>query len=178
MPQMNGFEVCESILAIDINVKVCFMSSAGINREALRDISSFKLGMLYQKAESIKALARNPIPRKRLNLSLKGICNYTFIQLNYPFHQCHFGVYNLTDNLTDKRTQYIVPCQPMQPGTFHITQIEISALGLFLSSLSCHLLAGSNTARTVLQCDIDVFDSLIISQLPSCIMLNLTLILN
>jgi CheY-like chemotaxis protein len=38
MPQMNGFELCEKILAIDINVKVCFMSSVEINREALREI--------------------------------------------------------------------------------------------------------------------------------------------
>ena len=27
MPHMNGFELCEKILAIDINVTVCFMSS-------------------------------------------------------------------------------------------------------------------------------------------------------
>jgi CheY-like chemotaxis protein len=27
MPHMNGFELCERIFAIDINVKVCFMSS-------------------------------------------------------------------------------------------------------------------------------------------------------
>jgi DNA-binding response OmpR family regulator len=27
LPHMNGFELCERILAIDINVKVCFMSS-------------------------------------------------------------------------------------------------------------------------------------------------------
>jgi DNA-binding response OmpR family regulator len=38
MPQMNGFELCEKILALDINVKVCFMSSVEINREALREI--------------------------------------------------------------------------------------------------------------------------------------------
>jgi two-component SAPR family response regulator len=38
MPYMNGFELCEKILAIDINVKVCFMSSGKINREALREI--------------------------------------------------------------------------------------------------------------------------------------------
>jgi CheY-like chemotaxis protein len=38
MPHMNGFELCEKILAIDINVKVCFMSSGEINREALREI--------------------------------------------------------------------------------------------------------------------------------------------
>jgi CheY-like chemotaxis protein len=38
MPRMNGFELCEEILAIDINVKVCFMSSVEINSEALRQI--------------------------------------------------------------------------------------------------------------------------------------------
>ena len=30
MPFMNGFELCEKILAIDINVKVCFMSSLSL----------------------------------------------------------------------------------------------------------------------------------------------------
>jgi DNA-binding response OmpR family regulator len=38
MPHMNGFELCEKLFAIDINVKVCFMSSGEINREALREI--------------------------------------------------------------------------------------------------------------------------------------------
>src|SRR5215471_20751027 len=38
MPHMNGFELCEKILAIDINVKVCFMSCVETNREALREI--------------------------------------------------------------------------------------------------------------------------------------------
>jgi CheY-like chemotaxis protein len=37
MPHMNGFELCEKILAIDINVRVCFMSTGEINREALRE---------------------------------------------------------------------------------------------------------------------------------------------
>ena len=38
MPNMNGFELCEKILAIDINVRICFMSSGEISREALREI--------------------------------------------------------------------------------------------------------------------------------------------
>src|SRR5215467_10026658 len=38
MPRMNGFQLSERILAIDINVKVCFMSSGEINRKALREI--------------------------------------------------------------------------------------------------------------------------------------------
>jgi two-component SAPR family response regulator len=36
MPHKNGFELCEKIFAI--NVRVCFMSSGEINREALREI--------------------------------------------------------------------------------------------------------------------------------------------
>jgi CheY-like chemotaxis protein len=38
MPHMNGFELVEKIFVIDINVRVCFMSSGEINREALREI--------------------------------------------------------------------------------------------------------------------------------------------
>jgi DNA-binding response OmpR family regulator len=38
MPHMNGFELSEKIFAIDINVRVCFMSAGEINREALREI--------------------------------------------------------------------------------------------------------------------------------------------
>jgi CheY-like chemotaxis protein len=38
MPHMNGFELSEKILAIDINVRVCFMSTGEVNREALREI--------------------------------------------------------------------------------------------------------------------------------------------
>src|SRR5215831_10959383 len=38
MPNMNGFELCEKILAIDINVKVCFISCVETNREALREV--------------------------------------------------------------------------------------------------------------------------------------------
>jgi CheY-like chemotaxis protein len=37
MPHMNGFELCEKMLAIDID-EVCFMSSVEINPDALREI--------------------------------------------------------------------------------------------------------------------------------------------
>src|SRR5215469_6185223 len=50
MPHMNGFELCEKILAIDINAKVCFMSSVAINSEALREVYPGISRMLYQKA--------------------------------------------------------------------------------------------------------------------------------
>jgi CheY-like chemotaxis protein len=38
MPHMNGFQFCDKILAIDINIRICFMSSGEINREALREL--------------------------------------------------------------------------------------------------------------------------------------------
>src|SRR5207253_5935711 len=54
MPHMNGFELCEKILAIDINVKICFMSSVEINREALREIyPSLSVGCFIRKPVAI-----------------------------------------------------------------------------------------------------------------------------
>ena len=59
MPHMNGFELCEKILAIDINVKVCFMSSVEINREALREIySTISLGCFIRKPVTIDYLVK------------------------------------------------------------------------------------------------------------------------
>src|SRR5215831_9054233 len=40
MPHMNGFQLSEKILAIDINVRICFMSSGEINRKALRGFNT------------------------------------------------------------------------------------------------------------------------------------------
>ena len=57
MPYMNGFELCEKILSLDINVKVCFMSSVEINREALREIyPSLSLGCFIRKPVTIDYL--------------------------------------------------------------------------------------------------------------------------
>ncbi len=50
MPYMNGFELSERILEIDLNVKICFMSSGEINRDALREIHpSIGLGCFIKK---------------------------------------------------------------------------------------------------------------------------------
>jgi DNA-binding response OmpR family regulator len=49
MPHMNGFQICEKILELDINVRVCFMSSGEINREALREIYPVSLGCFIKK---------------------------------------------------------------------------------------------------------------------------------
>ena len=59
LPYMNGFELCEKILAIDINVKVCFMSSGEINRGALREIyPAISLGCFIRKPVTIDYLVR------------------------------------------------------------------------------------------------------------------------
>ena len=57
LPPMNGFELCEKILAVDINVKICFMSSGEINRDALREIHpSISLGCFFIKPVTIDYL--------------------------------------------------------------------------------------------------------------------------
>ena len=57
MPYMNGFELGEKILAIDINVKVCFMSSVEVNREALREIyPAISIGCFIRKPVTIDYL--------------------------------------------------------------------------------------------------------------------------
>ena len=59
MPHMNGFELCEKILAIDINVKVCFMYSVEINPEGLREIyPALSLGCFIRKPVSIDYLVK------------------------------------------------------------------------------------------------------------------------
>ena len=59
LPHMNGFDLCEKILAIDINVKVCFMSSGEINREALREIyPAISLGCFIRKPVTIDYLVK------------------------------------------------------------------------------------------------------------------------
>jgi hypothetical protein len=56
---MDGFELSEKILAIDINVRVCFMSSVEINREALRDIyPSLSVGCFIRKPVIINYLVK------------------------------------------------------------------------------------------------------------------------
>ena len=38
MPNMNGFELCEKILELDVNIRVCFMSTFIVNIQALREV--------------------------------------------------------------------------------------------------------------------------------------------
>jgi len=57
LPHMNGFQICERILELDINVRVCFMSSGEINREALREIyPAVSLGCFIKKPVNLDYL--------------------------------------------------------------------------------------------------------------------------
>jgi DNA-binding response OmpR family regulator len=62
LPVLNGFELYEKILKIDINVKACFISAAQINREALREIyTSISLGCFIRKPVTIDYLVNRLI---------------------------------------------------------------------------------------------------------------------
>ena len=66
MPHMNGFELCEKVLELDVNVRVCFISAAEVNIEALREV--------YAKARSIGCFIKKPVTieylAKRLSIEL------------------------------------------------------------------------------------------------------------
>ena len=53
MLHMNGFELCEKILELDVDIRVCFMSAAEVNVEALREV--------YPKARSIGCFIKKPV---------------------------------------------------------------------------------------------------------------------
>jgi two-component SAPR family response regulator len=59
MPRMNGFELSEKILVIDINVRICFMSSGEINRDGLREIyPSLSVGCFIRKPVTMDYLLK------------------------------------------------------------------------------------------------------------------------
>jgi DNA-binding response OmpR family regulator len=65
MPKMNGFDFCVKVLEIDINPRVCFMSSEFINQEALREqYPSLSIGCFVRKPVTIEDLV------KRVNAEL------------------------------------------------------------------------------------------------------------
>jgi CheY-like chemotaxis protein len=59
MPVMNGFELSTKILEIDPNPKICFMSAAEVNHEALREIyPAINIGCFIKKPISVEYLVR------------------------------------------------------------------------------------------------------------------------
>ena len=50
MPCMNGFELCQKIVEFDVNIRICFMSAAEINIQALREVyPKLSLGCFIRK---------------------------------------------------------------------------------------------------------------------------------
>ena len=67
MPHMDEFELCEKILELDVNIRVCFISAAEVNIQALREV--------YPKARSIGCFIKKPVTMsclvKRLSAELE-----------------------------------------------------------------------------------------------------------
>jgi CheY-like chemotaxis protein len=63
MPLMNGFELCEKILLMDINVKVCFMTAGEINQRAIRELYPLRTigGCFIKKPVELDHLIRQLI---------------------------------------------------------------------------------------------------------------------
>lgn len=50
MPVMNGFQLCEKLVDLDANIRVCFMSGGEMNQEAIREIyPKISLGCFIKK---------------------------------------------------------------------------------------------------------------------------------
>ena len=64
VPHMNGFQLSEKILELDVDLRVCFMSSAEVNIEALREV--------YPKARSIGCFIKKPVTIEYLAKRLKA----------------------------------------------------------------------------------------------------------
>ena len=59
MPNMNSFELCEKLLELDVNIRVCFMSSLEVNIQALREVyPNASLGCYIEKPVSIEYLIK------------------------------------------------------------------------------------------------------------------------
>jgi CheY-like chemotaxis protein len=54
MPNLNGFQLCEKILELDVNIKVCFMTALEVNTQALREVyPNVSFGCFIEKPVSI-----------------------------------------------------------------------------------------------------------------------------
>ena len=63
MPIMNGFELCEKVLLLDLNIGVCFMTAGEINQEAIRELYPSRTigGCFIKKPVEIDHLIRQLI---------------------------------------------------------------------------------------------------------------------
>jgi len=86
MPKMNGFELCNKILEIDLNLKICFITAGDINIDGLREVyPALSTGCFINKPISISDLV------KRLNEEKEEWLVLIFIiksAVFYKYSQC------------------------------------------------------------------------------------------
>jgi CheY-like chemotaxis protein len=59
MPKMNGLELYQKIIEIDPDIRVCFMSAAEVNIEALREVyANVSFGCFIRKPVTIDQLVK------------------------------------------------------------------------------------------------------------------------
>jgi CheY-like chemotaxis protein len=59
MPDINGFELCQKILELDANVRVCFITAGEANIDALREVyPNVSMGCFIKKPVSIDYLIK------------------------------------------------------------------------------------------------------------------------
>ena len=59
MPNMNGFELCEKILELDVDIRICIMSALAVNIQPLREVyRNVNLGCYIEKPVSIEYLIK------------------------------------------------------------------------------------------------------------------------
>ena len=59
MPNMNGFQLCQKLLELDVNIRVCFTSALEINIHALRELyPNVSFGCFIKKPVSIEHLIK------------------------------------------------------------------------------------------------------------------------
>jgi CheY-like chemotaxis protein len=57
MPDMNGFQLSQKILELDINIRICYISSAEVNISALREVyPTLSLGCFITKPVQVQDL--------------------------------------------------------------------------------------------------------------------------
>ncbi|HZD83943.1 MAG TPA: response regulator [Nitrososphaeraceae archaeon] len=60
MPNMNGFQLCQKILELDVNVRVCFITAGEANYEALRELyPNVNMRCFIKKPVSIDYLVKD-----------------------------------------------------------------------------------------------------------------------
>ncbi len=81
MPDMNGFELCEKILELDVNIRVCFMSALEVNIRALREVyRNVGFGCFIEKPVSIEYLIETLSANPTI---IECVSNTTAASLNY-----------------------------------------------------------------------------------------------